>query len=119
MKNVTVAATERLEDLHFDKLLVICNREVPTKRVDQVDVLGGVAFERFVLQDLHDLPQDGEELLLDSFLSDVAAAFRSSQVVCLLHQVVAKGALQPLDQVEDASLVVAEVHREVEQVQTG
>ena len=58
-------------------------------------------------------------MLLDSFFSDVTTAFRSSQVVRLLHEIVAKGALQPLDQVKDASLVVAKVHRKVEQIKTG
>ena len=71
-----------------------------------------------MLQDLDDIFQDLEELLTNALFSDLTTAFSTCKVVCLLHSVVAKGTLEPLNQVKDSCFVVAQVDREIEQVQT-
>ena len=72
-----------------------------------------------MLQNVDDTGDDLEELLLDARFSSISAALQVVQVVSLLDSVVAKGALEPLDQVEDASRVIAQVDRKVEQVKAS
>lgn len=86
---------------------MVLSREVPAQSVNQVYELRSVTLKRlFMLQDLDDVFQDLEELITNAFFSDLATAFSTCQVVRLLHSVVAKCTLEPLNQVKDARLIV-------------
>jgi len=59
------------------------------------------------------MAQDLEELVANALFSDLTTAFSSCQVMSLLHSVVAKCTLKPLDQIEDSCLIIAKVNSEV------
>ena len=63
--------------------------------------------------------KDLEELLTDAVLSSDTTALDSSQVVNHLNAVASERTLEPLQHIEEASRAVAEVHREVDQIETS
>ena len=72
-----------------------------------------------MFQNVDDTSNNLEELLLDVCLSSDSTALQVIQIVSLLHSVVAKCALEPLDQVKDTSRVIAQVDCKVEQVKAS
>ena len=60
-----------------------------------------------------------KELALNVLFSENATAFKACQVMSRMHSVVPERALKPLDKVKCALLVKAEIHRKIEQVQSG
>ena len=115
---ISISIEKSVENVKSKQMTMIFRSEVPAQRIYQMDVLRGRA-EGLMFQHGQDTLENLDELVLNSTLRVVAAAIEASQIVLHLDFIVAEGALQPLHDIKEAILLIAQVHRKVEQVQTG
>jgi len=118
VSQLAVALVQDAENFESLEHLVIVSSVVPAESVEQMHILILIV-EFLVFNDVKDALNNLRELLLDADLSNVATTLHTSQAVKHTHLVAAKGALQPLDDIEESCGRETQVHSKVDQGKAG